>query len=621
MPLAAIIYILIVAGLLGFTTARIWPGDDSRSRVTGWLCGISLAPAFVSLLELALYQSLPRGSMLVPVLLLTPIVIAAALARFGFRITPGEPAFPSHVIDHRKAILILLFMLLAFGSLVGLLIHNATTPQVDHDLLVYLTEAKNIYQQFTTGTATVEEAVVRQPHSLSYSSYLAWGFLFESAPGFGNDMTPKALIALNHLFLLTALAGLILGVSNWYWAVVASAAVVMNPIFDYQVNYFARDTFYAAPSIALLALLLYSRSGLSVQRILYAGITLLATFGTIYGHSLGLIGSGAILLGATATRMMRERRLPLDDLSVWASGLVIAVVASIQMARLVGDDTVSESGGFAFPFYSDPFIRNAFEQSSSWGAAPDLLTLASKIMHYNGIGWLLILAGVSLLLHAVLRSKPLASPKPPLRDIIISSAIGATIILLTAAYLPLDLDGLTLASAFASNLRYGFLIGILFIVMLVSATQYAISMLSDKVSLLLGFLVLITISLLAYSRTRDYWPSSDYETRAAFSRQDVCDYLNRESVRIVYTDGDDFLYICPKGTRYIFTREGARILSLIGDDAIRAELEVQQVDAVLLKRSIPYWWQGSRLYGFLKRNWKQVPTPFDQLFVRPKRSR
>ena len=617
MTLIAAAYLLIVSGLLGFSLSRFWPEGKANSQISAWLIGATLCPSFVSLATLIVFECLDGLIAAKEVYLLGPMVVAIAIARYSYLLTSEIPVIPPKVVDIRKIMLMALFLLLTFGSLIGLLVVNVANPQIDHDISVYLIEALSISRHMEETSAAWPGSAVDQPHGLAYSVYLAWGFLFERSAGYGSDMAPRMLVAFNHVVALLAVAALVLRNANWYWAVICTALVLINPIWRYEINAFARDTYYVAPVLGLLALLLASKAGKSRRDIGYGFAVALAAAGSMTGHSLGILGAAAVFSGAGIIRILQDRGAIFRNISFWTAGFVIAIGGGFRLVELLASGASRESG-FAFPFYTDPFLKNAFLSASRWAESPSVTELTSALLEYNNINPALAVFGIALVALATVRvrQRPELST---LRLACLSTISSAVLLFLLVVLFPATLDGLTLSSAFASNLRYGFLLGLLFVISVVLASQILVLGLSEKISIPLTFAILLLTVATVYPATRKYWPGLDSENRVAYDREDICEFFLQKGIENIYVDGDDFIYVCPDISHYLFTEAGARLMSLQDDEGIAGELENQNIEGVLLLRNIPYWWSGANLYRFLQSNWTLVPSDYGAVFVKPER--
>jgi len=613
----AFVYLFLVSGLLGFSLSRICPEKQENSQTCAWLIGASLSPAFISIVVLIIFTALNGVAAIRGIYLLAPIILALVLAKLSYNLTRDKPVLPAIVVDVRKLILLVLFFLLTFGTLIGTLVLNSANPQIDHDISVYLIDALSINTHMTESSSVWSGSAIDQPHSLAYSVYLAWGFLFESSPGYGADMTPKMLVAVNHIMALIAIFSLVLRNSNAYWAIVCTAAVLISPVWNYQFYALARDTFYVAPVIALMALLLASSSGKSSLKIAYGAAVGLAAIGSVTGHSLGILGATAVIAGVGLLRLIFERGKIFGNLSFWIAGTIIAIGGGWKLFGLL-DSGASRETGFAYPFYTDPFVKNAFLSSDSWGEHPQLADLVKTLFEYNNINPAIAIVGIGLIGWIMYRV-PQRLDLSALRLNCLSIFASAIVLFLLVLFFPASLDGLTLSSAFGSNLRYGFLLGITFVLSIILAFQILVRGFPEKFESPLTFTVVFLSAAIVHPVTSGYWSNMKNEIRYASHQEEVCEFFLGNEFRKIFVDGDEYIYVCPGISHYLFTEAGAKLMALQDEKSIAQELTDQNIDAVLLVRSISYWWSGAALYRFLESNWNLVPSNYGTVFVRPER--
>jgi hypothetical protein len=607
-----------LASLLVVTAAFVRYFAGGGGGVQGAIIGLSLVPSFISA---ATYASFALFSYWLPgrfLPIILPLIVAGVLLALD-REREWKPVFAELGRPTWLLILALSVPLTVFA--IALVAVATINDQGNHDISVYLFEAADLVRVMTHGTSGAlawasYRHPIAYPHSLAFSTYLSWGFLFESSPGFGHDTFPKLLVGLGHLAVLAAVAGLFARSRPRWWMLAAVCMAILNSVWSYQITAMSRDGFYTGPVISLLALLLRLKDRRSDWPARWWGALGLALWGVLLGHSLGIVLASSVAAGVGLVLLVHYGPRVVTIGQLWlVAGAIVAAAGSSIVTYFSGD---VGARGFAFPYYVDPFQHAVFAQKQAFLAVPSIWKLVSYLASTNGIGLLL---GVLLAAGALLIVYTLVAERRPLFSATwcaLLTTLAASLLLI--AFMPVKLEGISLRGAYVSNLRYGFPVGIVALALIAETVRLGLCRLPVSVGSfqsrngVLALVALIVGSTAAWHAAH-YVPTSN--GRLAVDEHELCARLTRSGVRTFFFDNDSAIYRCSANAVYAFSPNGARIMGAENDQAIAAELDSQQVDAVVLEYQIPVWWSGTRLYGYLTRTWKRTDQPvWPVVFVR-----
>ena len=171
---------------------------------------------------------------------------------------------------------------------------EGTRIRFDHDISLYFKEVASVVLRCVKVLQipcwlSFRDPAIFHPHSLSFSHYLAWGFLSDANPGFGSDLGPRFLLALNQVAFVSALIVTPILIIRKFSIV--SLLPLLLFVFDrswhYQIGNAARDLFFITPFIILIAKLIMSQP--SQSRFHNAIVLAICVWGVLTGHSLGLV--------------------------------------------------------------------------------------------------------------------------------------------------------------------------------------------------------------------------------------------------------------------------------------------------------------------------------------------
>ena len=174
-------------------------------------------------------------------------------------------------------------------------------------------------------------------------------------------------------------------------------------------------------------------------------------------HSLGVIYVGLIFLATSAVKLYQYRLQIFQILELWISGIIALIVGAQTIYRYFG--AADQKLGFAYPYYtSDPALISNWEKSN-FVKSEAMLTFFEKIYLFNPPMISAIIFTVILLLLKMFYFRNcnilIFFQKRNNRNIF---ALYFILIFINISILkfPINLDGLALSSAFASNMRYSF---------------------------------------------------------------------------------------------------------------------------------------------------------------------
>lgn len=605
-------FMLFAATIVAISGCCVWAFGFRRDRIClqAALMGAAISP---SVTAMAVYFCFIALSFLFPsriLFVLFPLVVSAGLALwFGRRSRTA--------INWRglipKAVLcgIFFFAVHPFLLLVWTAVSHPNTP---HDLSIYLLQATDLSQMMRTGAQTFstwwsyQNPYVSQPHGISFPLFLAWGFLFVDTPGYGSDLIPKALVAWTILSVIAACVAL-LSRKNLIWGLCAGISVVASSGFITESWALSRDSFYIAPMIILIFLLIPTKPGYSPKQIPNLLVQSLTLISILLGHSLGIVYATSIFIAYFFVTALRYRLRAIRIPSVWLVGTGLAAGAAASFARYFGIGAAKM--GFYFPFYVDPFQLSILKTASPFAVEPSVATLVQSVLATNGIvvWWLLpLLPAIAVVARRIYGNR--LGYNDVLWLILGLAAIACFCIVL---FLPIQLDGLSLAGAFMANFRYSFGLGILLMLFIVTSAMVCADELSKHLeskaaSSLLDFSLAAVLAVAIFLQSKADWTNYApvYDSMASI-RDEACAEAREAKPRTILIDDSNMFYICPGGLLNVYSEKGILITGVDGDKNISSALDAQRIDAVVFYHS-PALWSGTRLYRYLKRNWKLVSS-------------
>ncbi|HEY4199669.1 MAG TPA: hypothetical protein VGM83_03830 [Devosiaceae bacterium] len=618
------------ASLLVVVCSLAWTLGTQLSRDTAFSfahasLGVALTPSFIAIVTYAWFAltsyAMPSRILAAAVPPVLALGIAGSVTLWGKKPHWRSREFlPGIVVLGLIVALVPTMLAVRIAAIIG---------QSNHDISLYLLQASDISRMLRDGTsdwlawARYVHPGISTPHSLSFQVYLAWGFLFADNPGFGSDYAPRLLVGLNHLALLAAVFGLT-GRRHVYWGCLAVAVILFDSIWSAEIRGLSRDSFYIAPALVVLTLLLQSKPVSAVRANPVAGVALsLALIGALMGHSLGSLFTGSIAVGAGLVLMINYRQQVFYIRALWLTAAGLSIAAGVIVFNYL---TISPGEqGFAYPFYVDPFQKLYFA-ARPFVSTPSPVQLLIGLCHSNGIHPALlafpVVAGVMLLTQIRLgRSTDGAGQW-------LALLCSVLVMLLIIGLLPLKLDGVSLSGAFLANFRYGFAVGILLLALLAQSVTVVVMVEAIQSSLhsawanrlrRVGLPVLLAATLVPAFGIGLQLRTTMIKANSSLAQgqRELCDQLKSAGVRTILLDNDGVIYRCATDTLYAFTAGGAGITGAEGEAAIAAALEAGKIDAVMLFTQIPALWSGTRLYQYLEANWQHVPIKTPATFLRP----
>jgi hypothetical protein len=591
-----------------------------RFHVPSALVGIALAPA---LSAIAIYVGFAALAFIAPsrILFILLPVVASVAAAFLFGQRPARFLPPAKLGEAAVLMTILLFAAVPPINQISLRVAHIFTP---HDLTTYFLQAIDLSGKMEIGAGSLFEwwnyqhPFVSQPHSLNFPMLLGWGFLFVDNPGYGADYLPKLIVAWTILSLITSCIAIGLAVGP-AWSLATGVFILTNIGLTHQVSGLSRDSFYLAPFFALLVLT--TRSAPSHWRIqtslLFAQS--LALIATVLGHSLGIIYASALLAayGVVAAFKFGARIFLVPWL--WLAGAILSICAFATYARYFLSNAASI--GFQFPYYVDPFQRKILTDVSPFAVEASVAKLVQAVFGVNGIDprWMLITAIAAIpVLWRFFRRRLLQT------DMLwLLIALSIVFFLCMVSFLPIRLDGLSLASAFVVNFRYGLGLSLLIQLLIVlSASTITHQLLQiprpTSARYAAGIVALFFAGAAYYGGNADWTVKSDGIDAVSLERDKACQIAKHRQPRRILIDDANMVYICSGKFTSAYSDAGVLITGVDGNENIKAALDAQEIDAVVLYDS-PRLWSGTRLYHFLKANWQ---NPYNapghvEVFLRP----
>lgn len=633
----------MLAGLFCYAAVAIVLGSNIRSchipqfHARGAMLGVALVPTIISLSSYAVFiatsWALPGR---LPYYAL-PVMLAAIILFGGgwtLRLDQGWHGVRGNRIFALLAIFAFLPMLGAIA------VQAVEVNQRNHDISVYLNEASALSKAMRDGLAgpftwlDFRHPDVTHPHSLTFSLYLAWAFLSVESPGFQADLVPRLFVGFNHISVVIAAFAIGMTARSkiaWIVGLLAAGFVLLDPVWDYQLRAASRDTFYLAPVLVVIALLVDAKPRSRDTSVDFARLSILtlALAGALLGHSLGTVYITGAAIGLGLFNLFEHRRSVLAISELWIVGAAVGLAGSFHVFKYLNNG--AGSLGFTYPYYNDPALLDSVMQRrdlfKSIGTTDFLATLARQ----NGVD-ALILAVVGLAIVATVANARRGTIGTEGRVLLALMCVTVcTVFLILLA--PIQLDGITLRSAFASNLRYGFGLGLITFV----AAALSLPVLYREASRLVAwpsrpelrlrvlnaFAVATVLAAVAgvgwtgVQRMIHNAPSERGISRAILEK-DTCERLRERGARLVYVDNDALLYRCDTQSAYLFTARGAEVVGGRTEAGYGRILDKQRVDAVILTRSIDEFWSRAGFYLFLDRHWKRSYTETHMvIFTRP----
>lgn len=600
--------------------AWVFGARVSRFDLASVLIGLALAPTITAIILYVGFATLTYLAPSRPVFVLLPVVVAAALAFcFGKRRTRNIRW--SEIIQ--AFIYGSIFFLVAYPALL-LLLARAGQHEVPHDLTTYFLQAIDINTMMRSGTRSIVEwwsykhPSVSQPHSLSFPIFLAWGFLFVDAPGYGADYFPKLLVAWTIVSLVISCVS-VAAIFGLPWGFAAGVVVLANNGLVLQMRGLSRDSFYLAPYFVLAVLLTMAK-----PREIKSQIPILlgqsaAVIATLAGHTLGIVYSSGLFAAYGLAAAFRFRRKVFYIPSIWLIGGILTIGFVATYIHYFYSDAASI--GFEFPYYVDPFQASLLKTVAPFAVDSNITDLLSSVISKNGIDphWLLLVAAAAPVV--VLRFY--RTPDNELDVLWLTLALSILICLLAVSFAPIRLEGLSLASAFVVNFRYGFglslTIQLLIVCSMATLTKAFLNTAKTRFTTpIAGAIAMILAITIHYKSTANWQIYPENENSVSRQRDTACKIATDLNPRRILIDDANMLYICKGNFVNTYSNDGVLVTGAIGDDNISAALEAQEIDAVVFYTA-PSRWSGTRLYQYLQKNWRNLYRKPDraEVYVRP----
>jgi hypothetical protein len=513
----------------------------------------------------------------------------------------------------------------------------------DNDISLYLFEASYLSLAMREGFSTplgwmgFGTSSVSHPHSLSFSHYLAFGFLASDGPGFGSDLTPRVLIGFSRVSFLAAvvIVPMILMRNGISAGLLALAFVVFDESWRYQMGAASRDVAYLAPFLVMSALLLRALpKERSTNIIMLASISV---WGTLMGHTLGLVYAAPVVFTIAIFKLFQYRSecLKLKEFWIASGGILLLGANRIKDFFVQSEDNL----GFAYPFYSaDPALLELWERSRF---VTSTFSDFVKEIYLRGptLGALIVLLISIVLAIGLFISSSYYRKNYSKLHIRIAIPLLAVFIATNLAILvfPVELNGVSLSSAFVANFRYTLgLKSLLFLtasMSIISLFNFAFSSLSAQstkagglnklftprnasIGSTLGLMLIFVGGFKSYSEAYD---KIIPHTNIAFGEFEACNLVQKGGAQKILLERGSIVYRCSVKARPILSRHGVKVLSARGDTEISSVLSGENIDAfILTPRGISDLWINTHFYDFLSRKWVRINMDeYNTIFLSP----
>lgn len=614
------VLVVSICSLLGISFGSNKNGSFDSSRA---LLGVALAPTFISLVAYASFMILSHWMPGRIIFIVLPLLAGLALVGSGIRRFSGNafriPAGKRHLLPLALVLCGLPFLVTIWSW--------AATDFSAHDITLYLTEASGLSRIMREGSSSFSapfnyhHPVVVHPHSLTFSVYLAWGFLFEEPAGYGNDFIPKLLVGLTFLSVIAAAVSVVAKRAGLSIGLAAGLVITMSALWSNEIRGLSRDAFYIGPAIVLIGLVL-EQDVRKVELRLIA-LQLLAALGVLLGHSIGIVLATSILVGCNIILFSRYRFAVLTMPSTWTLATTLFVAAAISYLRYFRSGAANL--GFTYPFYVDPYQIEALKTTTPFAVEPSFMEFALKNLEYAQISsyWAIAVAVAGGAVSIRIARRRLLDGT----ELLWCGMMSVLLVSLSLiAFMPLHLDGLSLAGAFVANFRYGFHLGLYALLIILLSFEVIRRCLAVRLGLansrgrgLLAFMAGAVVLIAWWTQVPKEREDVATVDNSVKSQNLTCAKLQELQPRQVLVDNVGRFYTCSGNLQYVFTNEGVRITGAENDRAIRAALDAASIDAVVLDSNIQMWWIGTRLYRYLMSNWthfERLPGAPD-VFVRP----
>lgn len=630
--IASVCFFLIVPSWLGF---RLRPQGGHFDHVAA-LVALALVPTALSVWSALVLATtswlMPGWFFLAAGPALISIWAAVSLLRHGWA------AGPVRWLPTVRNTVLLIAVSLALAPLLTAMVLEVQRLRIDHDISIYLIEASALSLAMREGFSSpfglldFSHPIIAHPHGISFSAYLALGFLGTSTPGFGDDLPARILVGLSQISFLSAfvaLPAMLTQRNRFLTGLLALGFLVFDPTWHYQINAASRDVFYLAPLLVMIGLLAKARPCWPGYWRLAA--LSLATYGALNGHSLGIVYVCAAVLAIGLVKLIAYRASCFRITELWVAGLSAIAAGTMLLTRYFGAD--GGTIGFSYPYYAaDPALQQHFEDSTLFLSSPGFLEFIGGV--YGGSSPAITMCGVVVL--TVLMSMPRLRARGRTGGVTamaVSPLTQMSLIVLTAnalvLFAPIERDGISLASAFVSNFRYGFGMTALF---LLAASMVVVALLSATILsqpspttpvtavqrayrpiLILG--ILTAIALGGQASLAEVRSTSAIYERLARAEAASCAYARDGGARQIYLDSGSTIYRCGKDAQFLLTDMGLPIIAARGDENVVLALDEQDVDAVIFHNNLLEGsWRETRLVDFLERRW-QKHVEFENLTV------
>lgn len=502
--------------------------------------------------------------------------------------------------------------------------------RIDHDILVYLLDAKNIANTVLGSNSVIQvsDNGVLHPHSDLYSILFSIGYIFGPNSNLNSPISVLFFIGLTRIAILASIFYITLelsGKKNFFVLFIIILAVLLfDDSWAYQLDAAAIDVFYTAPFLIILTILVKSKP----NKIQYFGgfVASISTLGVLMAHSLGVLYLAPVVWVVGIVKIMKYR-FECSKIFELMTATLLCLFFGLKKIEQYWSNKPADIG-FTFPYYSydkalyDSWISSKFMTEASLGEFIKFLYLEN---FFQVLVLILIAASVLFLVSKNLldfKGNKIAHDSNFFFIAIIFLVLNFIVI-----FFPIRFEELVLRSAFISNVRYGFLLRVLLII----SSCYFMLAISQKVLenfdqnlnrkiVLVARYVLFSVVLLGgvsffVDAYRKLQPVNNYITNLS----EACSSVTSENIELFYVGNDAFKYRCPKNSKYIFSEGGKEIMLRKTFEEMEFELLNQNVGGFVFSKGIyNSMWVDTRLGMFLEKNWQKTVPNSDFIFFKRK---
>jgi hypothetical protein len=622
----------IFALVLGLTGCMLVSGVATARRgavvdLGGTALGLALFPSALSLWTYVIYAlsswALPGAALYIA----GPAVFGlVAIARY----------FPAFAGETRAANLDWRFLILsmaAFGPVLLAIAGESATPRGAGDISQYLSEASALSSVMRTGFSGPLDwlrfgpADTAHPHSLSWTLYLAWGFLGSASPGFDTDALPRAMVGLAHLSVIAAIFGVLsLFAKRPFIAAFLSVGLLLyDPAWKWELAASSRDTFYSAPLLVMIALLAKAGEGRGTHRFVTPTTIglLIAVYGATMGHSIGIAYAASALLAVWIAKLIElgKNSFSLPDLR-WATLAVAAAMVYYAVQYLTRS---SGQMGYEYVYYQDPALIEYFVASRPFFKSANFVEVLQYLLNDVNVSVSLAIAVVAALVAVISHGKK-AFFEPDTQPIFLPMLVfWMTLSAMVLA--PIKLDGITLSSALIANFRYSLCLRLFVFLMAPLAIAFLwhklVVIYPMRLPVIFPNSVWALIPLFAFVAWGGIGNLKYNALVYAIHREiielerSVCQQFVDRGGRRIYVGSAGMIYRCGKSSRNLFTADGSAIIAQRQDADFERVLALKEVDTIVMY-VLDQKWEKTALYGYLDLHWhKEKKSQRMTIFIRP----